>query len=184
VSSNIQVPADFNLTEGEVPYWYGKMSWKANWALILLGILTIWIFGLGIIFFLIAALRVYATEYFITNRRVYVKYGIISRRVLEIKVEWITGTIVNQGFMGRLLNYGSVVISTPGQYAGSVAMIGVSDPMHIRSIIEDILRKNKERVVIEEKLRELEKEREFGRISEEKYKELKKKYEEELRKYL
>jgi len=182
--SSIRIPSGFGLVEGEVPYWYGKMSWKANWGLILLGVLTIWIFGLGLIFFLLAALRVYATEYFITNRRIYVKYGIISRRVLEIKVEWVTGTIVNQGFMGRILNYGNLVISTPGQYAGSVVMIGVSDPMHIRSIMEDVLRRNKERARIEEKIKELEKEHEFGRISEEKYLELRKKYEEELKRYL
>jgi len=172
--SGVKIPAGFGLTEGEVPYWYGKMSWKANWLLILLGALTIWIFGLGIIFILIAALRVYATEYFMTNKRIYVKYGLVARRVLEIKIEWVTGTIVSQGFMGRLLNYGDVIISTPGQYAGSVVMRGVSDPMHIRTIVENILWKNKERAKIEEKLRELEKEYEFGRISEEKYLQLKK----------
>jgi len=147
-------------------------------------VLTIWIFGLGIIFILIAALRVYATKYFMTNKRIYVKYGLVARRVFEIKVEWVTGTHVSQGFMERLLNYGDVIISTPGQYAGSVIMKGVSDPMHIRTMVEDILRKSRERARIEEKLRELEKEYEFGRISEEKYQELRKKYEEELKKYL
>jgi hypothetical protein len=32
--------------KGASPYWYGRLSWKANWLPI------IWIFGFGIIFFI------------------------------------------------------------------------------------------------------------------------------------
>jgi len=178
---SVNIPSDFTLIEGERPYWYSRLSWKANWPLILLGVLTIWIFGLGIIFFIIAYLRVKATEYFITSHRMYVKYGLVGRRVFEIRNEWITGVIVRQGFVSRILNYGDIVYSTPGQYAGSVIMIGVSDPMHVRTIVEDILRKFKEIKSIEEDLRGLKKAYELGQISKEKYEELKKKYEEMLR---
>jgi len=190
-----KIPSGFGLAEGEIPYWYGRMSWRANWLLILLGALNlllfiesklqIWIFGLlGILFILIATLRIYTSEYFMTNRRIYVKYGLIARRIFEIKIEWVVGTHVSQGLMGRLLNYGDIIISTPGFYAGFVVMRGVSDPMHIRIMVEDILWRARERARVEEKIRELEKEYEFGRISKEKYLELRKKYEEELKKYL
>jgi len=138
-------------------------------------------FGLGIIFFIIAFLRVKSTEYFITSHRMYTKYGLIGRRVFEVKNKWITSVIVRQGFVSRILNYGDLVFSTPGQYAGSVVMIGVSDPMHVRTIVEDVLRRFKEIENIQEDLRALEKEYEFGRISKEKYEELKKKYEEKLK---
>jgi uncharacterized membrane protein YdbT with pleckstrin-like domain len=138
-------------------------------------------FGLGIIFFIIAFLRVKSTEYFITSHRMYTKYGLIGRRVFEIKNSWITGVIVRQGFVSRILNYGDLVFSTPGQYAGSVAMIGVSDPMHVRTIVEEVLKRFKEMENIQEDLKALEKEYEFGRISKEKYEELKKKYEEKLK---
>jgi len=177
----VNIPSGFTLMEGERPYWYGRLSWKANLLLILLGLLTIIFFGLGIIFFIIAFLRVKSTEYFITSHRMYTKYGLIGRRVFEIKNEWITSVIVRQGFVSRILNYGDLVFSTPGQYAGSVAMIGVSDPMHVRTIVEDVLRRFKEIKNIQEDLRALEKEYEFGRISKEKYEELKKNYEEKLK---
>jgi uncharacterized membrane protein YdbT with pleckstrin-like domain len=166
--------------ENERPYWYDRLSWKANWLLILLGLLTIWIL-IGIIFLIIAYLRVKSTEYFITSHRIYVKYGIIGRKVFEIKNEWITGVIVRQGFFQRILNYGDLIYSTPGQYAGSILMIGVSDPMHIRTIVEDALSKFKEIKTIQEDLKTIEKEYELGRLSREKYEELKKKYEEKLR---
>jgi len=188
----VNIPSGFTLMEGERPYWYGRLSWKVNWLLILIGLLLILfgyfillVFGpiLGVIFFLIAFLRVRATEYFITSHRIYAKYGIISRKVFEIKNEWITGVMVRQGFMSRILNYGDLVFSTPGQYAGSVVMLGVSDPMHVRTIVEDVLRRFKNIMKIQEYLREIEKEYELGRISKEKYEELKKRYEEELRRY-
>jgi len=119
-----------------------------------------------------------------TDRRVYVEYGLARRRVHEIKIEWITGTALYQDLMGRILNYGNIVISTSGQYAGSVVMADVSDPMHIRTMLEDILRKYKEQARVKEKIRDLEKEYEFGRITEELYQKLKKKYEEELKSFL
>lgn len=178
---NINIPGGFTLMEGELPYWYGRLSWKANWLLILLGILTIWVFGIGLIFFLLAFLRVKSTEYFITSHRIYTKYGLIGRRVFEIKNEWITGVMVRQGFISRMLNYGDLVYSTPGQYAGSVVMLGISDPMHIRTIVEDVLNKFKERQKIQEELGVIEREYEFGRITREKYEELKKRYEEKLK---
>jgi hypothetical protein len=45
--------------------------------------------------------------------------------------------------MGRLLNYGDVIFSVPGHYAGSVLFVGVPDPLHLREIVEDIQRRKK-----------------------------------------
>ena len=176
----VVIPSSFTLMENERPYWYGRLSWKANWLLILLGLLTIWFF-IGLFFLIFAYLRVKSTEYFITSHRIYVKYGLVGRRVYEIKNEWITAVMVRQGFIERLLNYGDLIYSTPGQYAGSVIMRGVSDPMHVRTIVEDALRKFKEIKTIQEYLREIEKDYELGRLTKERYEELKQKYEERLR---
>ncbi len=34
-----------------------------------------------------------------------------------------------------------MIFSVPGHYAGSVLFVGVHDPLHLREIVEDILRK-------------------------------------------
>ncbi len=86
--------------------------------------------------------------------------------------------------MGRLLNYGDVIFSIPDHYASLALFVGVPDPLHLREMVEDVWQRQKEAQKIEEKLRELEKEYEFGRIPEEKYQELRRKYLEELKKYL
>jgi len=198
MAGKVRVPSGLSLVEGEVPYWYGRMSWRANLSLLLIGVLAMVLslgslslnillamamLGLGLLLILLAILRVYGSEYFITNMRIYTKYGVIRRRIFEIRVEWITGSYISQSLLGRLYNYGDIVVSVPGLLTFA-ALVGVSDPMRVRLVIEDVLRKNRERARIEEKLWELEKEFEFGRISEEKYLELKKRYEEELKKYL
>jgi len=180
---SVKIPAGFSLLEGERPVWRGRISWKAQWWLLLLGVLTIWLFGLGIIFFIIATIRVYSSEYFVTNKRVYVKYGLIAREIFDLKNEWITNYIVKQGVIGRILSFGDIVISTPGHYAGTAVMRGVSDPTHIKTLLEETLRRAEKAKEVEKKLRRLEEEHDFGRISDEKYRELKAKYEEELRKY-
>jgi len=199
---SVKVPSGFSLREGERPIWYGRRSFKSVIGYIIVGLLLLFFGGglaavggvaagfgvllilIAIILFIIAPLRVVATEYFITNLRTYVKYGLVGRRVIEVQNEWITDASVSQSFFGRALNYGNVVISTPGRAWGAVVMVGVSDPMRVKQVINDVLDRNKKVKEIEERIREIEHEYELGRITDEKYRELKSKYEEELKKYM
>jgi hypothetical protein len=52
----------------------------------------------------------------------------------------------------------------------------------VKAVIDDVLRRFREALKIQEELRILEREYTYGRIPKEKYEELKKKYEEELKK--
>ena len=49
-----------------------------------------------------------ATEIAVTNRRVILKRGLISRKVEEMRVDFIEGSDVNQTVMGRMFGYGQV----------------------------------------------------------------------------
>ncbi|MDI9646493.1 MAG: PH domain-containing protein [Archaeoglobales archaeon] len=136
------IPADLVLFDGEIPLWSGRMSWKSNWWLLFLGTLTFWTI-LGLLFFLVAYLRVKSSEYFVSNLRIYIKYGLIARRTMEIRNEWITNYAVFQGFIGRILNYGDILIATPAQYLGSALIKGVSDPMFVKAMIDDATQRSK-----------------------------------------
>jgi uncharacterized membrane protein YdbT with pleckstrin-like domain len=197
---SVKVPSSVVLVEGEKPYWYGRRSFKSvlgstifGLILLFLGLLMLAVGGfavvigfiltiIAIILLLRAILAIVGSEYFVSSHRVFVKYGVISRRVFEIRNEWITSAGVKQGLMGRALNYGDIIISVPGHYLGTVAMFGVSDPLHVKAVIDDVLRRFREALKIQEELRILEREYTYGRIPKEKYEELKKKYEEELKK--
>jgi tetratricopeptide (TPR) repeat protein len=137
--STIRIPTDVSLTDDEEPIWFGHMSWASQWVLILIGIILIFtIIGIiiSIILFVIAAIHVETSEYFISNRRVYLKYGLIRRTVNDLKLEWITNISVTQGFVGRILNFGNVIIATPGTYSGTSPFMGVSDPMKVRGMLD------------------------------------------------
>jgi uncharacterized membrane protein YdbT with pleckstrin-like domain len=107
-----------------------KISIWSMLPLLILGFITIWFFGLGIIFFIAAYLKFISTELAITNKRVIAKFGFISRRTIEINLDRIESIQVNQGIFGRIFNYGSLVVSGAGNPQAPIP--GVSEPLSFR----------------------------------------------------
>jgi uncharacterized membrane protein YdbT with pleckstrin-like domain len=180
------MPSGLVLANGETIRYQGRLSWQANWFWFLLALIFIPT-GVGVILTLlfigIAVLTVYSSQYIVTNQRVYIRYGIIGRNIRELKNEWITNYAIHQGLFGRILGYGNVVFSTPGFITGASSMIGVGNPLGVKSIVDQIVTNVKDVQTIKEKLKRLEEEHDYGRIDDAKYNELKKKYEEEQRKF-
>lgn len=55
------------------------------------------------------------SEFAITNKRIIIKVGLISRHTLEMNLSKVESVIVDQGIWGRILGYGSItVIGTGG----------------------------------------------------------------------
>lgn len=52
--------------------------------------------------------------YAVTNRRVIIKTGVISRRIVELVLAKCEGIQVVQGISGRIFGYGSIVVTTGG----------------------------------------------------------------------
>jgi uncharacterized membrane protein YdbT with pleckstrin-like domain len=117
------------LLTGETIEYEGKVSLWSLAPLIVLGILTI-TFGIGIVFLILAYLKYISTELAITNKRVIAKFGFISRRTVEINLGKIESIQVQQGILGRIFNYGSLVVSGAGNPQAPVP--GISDPMTFR----------------------------------------------------
>ena len=120
---------DESLVEGETLIHRARVSWWSQFGLLVLGaVLLIVVIGL---FFLIAAwIAVRSTEIAITNRRVIAKFGFIKRDTVEINLDKVEALRVEQGLMGRMLNYGTIFISGAGT---SVAPIrNIADPLVFR----------------------------------------------------
>lgn len=66
----------------------------------------------------------------ITNKRVIAKSGFIRRDTVEIDLHRIESIRVNQGMLGRLFNYGSIILAGAG--APQAPFNGISDPMAFR----------------------------------------------------
>ena len=51
-------------------------------------------------------------QYVITTRRLIFKHGIIKRQSMELLLRKCEGVKIEQSIMGRLLNYGTVIVTT------------------------------------------------------------------------
>lgn len=85
----------------------------------------------------LAFLRIWSTEMVVTNRRVIFKAGIISRKTTEISLRKIESVGVQQSILGRILNYGDVVVTGTGHKANYFAEI--SAPMEFKQAIDTAL---------------------------------------------
>ena len=92
---------------------------------------------IGIVFIVFAILNVMTTELALTNKRVIAKFGFIRRQTIEININRIESISVNQGFWGRIFNYGSIVVRGTG---GSHAPIPyIARPMEFRQQFNDFI---------------------------------------------
>jgi uncharacterized membrane protein YdbT with pleckstrin-like domain len=117
------------LIPGEKILHQGRVSWWAVWHLIALGILFL-VIGVGLVFLAWAWIRVKSTELAITNKRVIAKFGFISRNTVEIAIPKVESIQVQQTLMGRLLDYGTLIISGTGTAHAPIPSI--AEPLAFR----------------------------------------------------
>jgi len=60
-------------------------------------------------------------EFAVTNKRVLMKCGFINRRSVEIMLNKVESIAVNQGILGRVLDFGTIIVGGTG---------GTKDPFH------------------------------------------------------
>jgi uncharacterized membrane protein YdbT with pleckstrin-like domain len=108
----------------------GHISLWALWYLIALGVVLLPAFGLGLIFLVWAYVKYRTTELAITNKRVIVKSGFIRRSTIEININKVESLQVDQEVLGRMFNFGTLIISGAGTPQAPVA--GISRPMEFR----------------------------------------------------
>lgn len=74
------------------------------------------------------------TEIAITNKRLIYKRGLVARYVGEINIDRIEGVNVLQGVMGRIFNYGRIMVR--GMGVGEIVLPPIEDPLKFRRAIE------------------------------------------------
>jgi membrane protein YdbS with pleckstrin-like domain len=89
------------------------------------------------VFIMLPAVVTYLTsELVITDKRILIKVGFIQRRTLEMFISKIESVGVNQGLVGRLLDYGTVTIRGTG---GSVEPFRkIAHPLEFRNCVQRI----------------------------------------------
>lgn len=75
----------------------------------------------------------WTTEIAVTNLRVIQKRGFIRRVTGEMNMEKVESVVVDQTLLGRLLNYGSIVVRGTG--SGIEGLHYIANPIDLRSTI-------------------------------------------------
>lgn len=88
----------------------------------------------GLLGFARAMIVKITTEIAVTNSRLIYKRGLIARYVGEIAIDRIEGVNFLQGLLGRMLNYGRVVVR--GMGVGEVILPPIADPVLFRKAID------------------------------------------------
>ena len=120
---------DDSLVQGEVVLHRARVSWWSQMGMVILGVLLL-VVVVGLFFLAAAWIKVHSTELAITNRRVIAKFGFIKRDTVEINLEKVEALRVEQGFWGRVLNFGTILMTGTG---GSIEPIpNIADPLVFR----------------------------------------------------
>lgn len=98
---------------------------------VLMFMISIWAF---IYLFIKAIVTKISAEYALTNKRLIMKRGIISRKSLELILTKCEGISVDQHILGRLLGFGTIIVTTGGvtnKYAK------IANPIEFRNRINE-----------------------------------------------
>ena len=79
-----------------------------------------------------AAITYYTTELAITNKRVIAKFGLIRRYTVEMNISKVESIQVEQGLIGRIFNFGTVIVAGAGDPKAPI--IGISTPLEFRKM--------------------------------------------------
>jgi uncharacterized membrane protein YdbT with pleckstrin-like domain len=117
------------LTRGESVLHLGRTSWWSLSGYLFFGIVLLPV-GVGLILLALAWVKQRSTELAVTNKRVITKFGFIQRDTVELNIQKVESVQVQQGIMGRMLDFGTIVIAGGGNPQAPVP--GISDPMGFR----------------------------------------------------
>jgi uncharacterized membrane protein YdbT with pleckstrin-like domain len=146
------------LHPGEVVVFEGHPSWRA--------VLSFYIGGfagaivIGVVIALVASLALgivvgavlialvivaglikrTATDYMVSNQRLYIRHGILSKHVQQTRVDRIQNVNTDQRFRDRLLRVGTVDFDTAGTEDSDFRFVGIADPGKVAEAVDRALR--------------------------------------------
>lgn len=92
--------------------------------------------GAGLLAVLVAIIRRQSSDFAVTNKRVMMKVGVFSTRSVEILLGKIEAIAVHQSLLGRMLDYGDIVVTGTG--GTEEAFSSIQAPMQLRRAVQSV----------------------------------------------
>jgi uncharacterized membrane protein YdbT with pleckstrin-like domain len=118
------------LISGERVVHVGRPTLWSVWHLLFFGLLLLPAFGAGLLLWLVAYIRIRSTELAVTTKRVIVKHGFIQRSTIEINLNKVESIQVTQSLLGRMFDFGTLVIAGTG--SAHAPLEGIAEPLAFR----------------------------------------------------
>ncbi|MBR9702586.1 PH domain-containing protein [Candidatus Woesearchaeota archaeon] len=113
------------------PEWIGYF-WGFFFAII-----TIWTFFIPLLIIMFIVLNKLSTKFVITNKRVAGRFGVISEDFKSVSFKHITSVRVRKGLIGKIFNFGNIIIDTAGSGIGvDFVWRYVKNPIEVKNQIE------------------------------------------------
>jgi uncharacterized membrane protein YdbT with pleckstrin-like domain len=93
-----------------------------------------WIVILGTVLLLYAFITQRTSEFAVTNKRVVIKVGWISRKTIELNLSKVESVDVSQGVLGRIFGWGKVTVVGIG--ASREPFSQIANPLEFRRAVQ------------------------------------------------
>ncbi len=146
-------------TEEEHVVWSGRPSWRGRMAILIPGALLAVIVlvvglwaglsaGIALIVFAVIAvvvlvwtiLETIRWKYTITNRRVFVRHGLVSVHEQTARLERVQDITLHQTLFDRIFGVGKLLIDTAGSTGGPLQFRALLAPTEVREVLESAVR--------------------------------------------
>jgi uncharacterized membrane protein YdbT with pleckstrin-like domain len=135
-----------DLHPGEDVVFEGHPSWRALLAFYISGVVgvavvaVILVVAVGVAVGVIAAVvllalvllvgfvRRMSTTYMVTNQRLYIRHGVLSKQVQQTRIDRVQNVNTNQSLLERVLSVGTVDFDTAGTDDSEFRFVGIGDP--------------------------------------------------------
>ena len=143
-----------DLHPGEQTVFEGHPSWR--------GLLSFYIGGvaaavaIGVLFAIIASVIVgvlvgaalvalvlvfglfkrQSTTYLVTTERLYIRRGLLAKRVQQTRIERVQNVNTNQSLRERILRVGTVDFDTAGSDDSEFKFVGIADPANVVAAVD------------------------------------------------
>jgi len=111
--------------------------------------------GVAFISFIISHLMYQKRYYWITNKRVILKKGIIGYTLDSVPFNRISDVIISRSFLERIFGFGSVLLQTlagqysfRGRFGAEFSLLGLSQPEEIQRLIFELIEKEKKEILV------------------------------------
>jgi uncharacterized membrane protein YdbT with pleckstrin-like domain len=147
-----------DLHPGEEIVYEGRPSWRsilsyyviADLGAVALAVVGFLIWGIGVALLILAVAMLIALvtglfmrigkHYVITNERLWIKVGILSRSVQQTRIDRVQNVNTRQSFVERLLQVGTVDFDTAGTDDSEFAFHGIEDPEEVVAAVDRVQR--------------------------------------------